>query len=201
MCGPRSGFWPEPRCHAAMTTHSAPEGAVQVSRPSATCVVTSWTLASSSTTGWFTGREVTFATCTAIRVLRVTPDEGATTGSGSVASYVVPPATLATPCTSSWAAPGLSGVIVGVAAGHAGPMVMSIRRPRCFARVSALWTASRQGSVPQPWPSGSSGVDTEWWTSAISSSPNPASATWSTSRAISTGSTRPCGHHQRNPAR
>ena len=39
-----------------------------------------------------------------------------------------------------------------------------------------------------------------WVTSATSSTPKPASATWSTSRAISTGSTRPCGHHQRKPA-
>ena len=37
-------------------------------------------------------------------------------------------------------------------------------------------------------------------TSAISSAPKPAAATWSTSRAISFGSTAPCGHHQRNPA-
>ena len=39
-----------------------------------------------------------------------------------------------------------------------------------------------------------------WVTSATSRWPKPASATWSTSRAISAGSTRPCGHHQRNPA-
>ena len=39
-----------------------------------------------------------------------------------------------------------------------------------------------------------------WVTSAISRMPKPASATWSTSRAISAGSTRPCGHHQRKPA-
>lgn len=40
-----------------------------------------------------------------------------------------------------------------------------------------------------------------WCTAAISAPPNPASAIWSTSRAISTGSTSPSGHHQRNLGR
>jgi hypothetical protein len=40
-----------------------------------------------------------------------------------------------------------------------------------------------------------------WWTAAISAPPKPASAIWSISRAISAGSTRPSGHHQRNKGR
>ena len=40
-----------------------------------------------------------------------------------------------------------------------------------------------------------------WCTAAISAPPKPASAIWSTSRAISTGSTSPSGHHQRNLGR
>src|SRR5690242_15299346 len=37
-----------------------------------------------------------------------------------------------------------------------------------------------------------------WWTAAISTPPKPASVIWSISRAISSGSTRPSGHHHRN---
>lgn len=75
--------------------------------------------------------------------------------------------------------------------------------PRRAACRSAAFTPSRQAALPHPWWAVSS---TEvsvmlWCTAAISAPPNPASAIWSISRAISTGSTRPSGHHQRNLGR
>ena len=60
-------------------------------------------------------------------------DSASTTGSGSAASYVVPAATCACPCTSSVQAASSSGVIVETAAGHDGPTVMSIRTSRFAA--------------------------------------------------------------------
>ena len=126
-----------------------------------------------------------------------------TTGSGRAPSKVAPASTSARPWTSSVQAASSSGVIVETAAGQEGPTVMSTRTPRRSAWRRAALTPATQDGVPQPWVPRSISMSRArrlWVTSATSRMPKPASATWSTSRAISAGSTLPCGHHQRKPA-
>ncbi|MFG1643215.1 hypothetical protein ACGFMK_23220 [Amycolatopsis sp. NPDC049252] len=66
--------------------------------------------------------------------------------------------------------------MVGTAVGQHGPIARSTVSPRALARRNAVSTAASQAGVPQPWCSGSITVWTLWWTSWISTPPNPASA-------------------------
>src|SRR6478752_9107127 len=91
VCGPASGSCAEPRRQWAIRTHDPSPGAVQVSRPSTTEAVRSTYDEGSSVWTALTGSPTVRKACTATRWRAVLSDSGATTGSGSTASYVVPP--------------------------------------------------------------------------------------------------------------
>src|SRR4051794_25629457 len=114
-----------------MTAQEPSDGAVQLSRPSATLPVRSCTDARSRPVSLRVELAgLTRAACTSRSFWAVTVAAGAIAGAGTGPSYVAPAATVAEPYASSLTAAGLSGVMVGTAAGQAGPIVRSMVTPR-----------------------------------------------------------------------